>query len=90
MSYSFFSVCFCSRTFPFGDHCETCQSQCLTCANSTHCLTCMDSLVLLNNQCVEECPEGYYLNNQECVQCHPICSTCKGKYSSDLKCKHIN
>lgn len=68
-----------SRSYPLEDHCELCPKTCLTCSNSTSCLTCNDQLVLLNNQCVEECPDGYYLSNQECLTCHPICNSCKGK-----------
>jgi proprotein convertase subtilisin/kexin type 5 len=61
-----------------GDHCELCPNSCLTCSNSTNCLTCIDPLVLLNNQCVDKCPDGYYLYNQQCLKCHPICENCKG------------
>lgn len=75
-------TCSCSnfyRSFLSGDHCELCHHPCSTCTNVTSCLTCMDDLFLLNDQCVEACPDGYYSYNQQCLQCYPICSTCKGK-----------
>ncbi len=76
---------FFSRSFPSNDHCELCPSSCLTCLNSTNCLTCINELFLLNNQCVEECPDDYYLSNQECLPCHPICNKCKGPTEDDCK-----
>ena len=69
-----------NSTFPSGDQCETCRNQCLTCTNLTNCLTCIDQLFLLNNRCVERCPDGYYSYKQQCLPCHPICSTCQGDY----------
>jgi hypothetical protein len=68
-----------------GDHCESCSKSCATCANSTSCLTCLNFLYLLNDQCVEECPDGYYTYNQQCLPCHPICKTCKGPSEDDCK-----
>jgi hypothetical protein len=67
------------RSFPSGERCESCPNSCLTCSNATSCLTCIDQLFLLNGQCVEECPDGYYLYNQQCLSCHRICNSCKGK-----------
>jgi hypothetical protein len=66
-------------TFLSGDLCELCQNPCVTCTNITSCLTCTNEFLLLNDQCVEACPDGYYSYNQQCLQCHPICSTCTGK-----------
>jgi len=34
---------------------------------------------LLNQQCVDECPERYYTSNQQCLACHPLCQTCQGR-----------
>jgi proprotein convertase subtilisin/kexin type 5 len=78
-------ILFFYRSFPLNDHCELCPDSCLTCSNLKNCLTCIDQLVLLNNQCVEECPDGYYLYNRECLKCHPICNNCKGPSEDDCK-----
>lgn len=68
-----------NRFFLSDTHCEPCQSPCLTCKNLTSCLTCNDKLNLLNDQCIEKCPDGYYSNNRQCLQCNPMCGTCIGK-----------
>jgi len=65
--------------FLAGTHCKKCEDPCLTCANLISCLTCNNKLNLLNDQCVEKCPDGYYSNNKECFRCNPICNTCIGK-----------
>ena len=75
---------FLRRTFPSNNRCESCPNFCDTCANATSCLTCRQSLLLLNGQCVDECPEGYYTFDQQCFPCHPICKTCKGKFNREI------
>ncbi len=67
------------RFFLLDTHCEHCKDACLTCANLTSCFTCNNKLNLLNDQCVEKCPDGYYSNSKQCLQCNPMCGTCTGK-----------
>jgi hypothetical protein len=74
-----------SSTFLSGDHCDLCRKPCLTCTNATSCLMCADQLLLLGDQCVSECPEGYYLNDQQCLPCHPICRSCRGPTEDDCR-----
>ena len=75
-------ICLFSSSFLSGNHCQQCQDPCLTCTNLTSCLTCDKNLNILNDQCVENCPDGYYLNNKQCSQCNPMCGTCKGRNRS--------
>ncbi|CAF0988171.1 unnamed protein product [Rotaria sordida] len=74
-----------SGTFLLDGKCQPCQNPCVTCTNSTSCLTCNDKLNLLNDQCVEKCSDGYYLKNKQCLLCHPICRTCRGLSEDDCK-----
>ncbi len=78
-----------SRKFLLGNQCEQCQDPCVTCKNLTSCLTCKEKFYLLNDQCVEKCPNGYYTNNKQCLQCNPICDTCIGKNEFFLRRKKV-
>ena len=51
---------------------------------------------LLDGECINECPEGYYGEEQsegyyKCEKCHPNCKTCKEKGNDDdMKCESCN
>ncbi|XP_056135294.1 proprotein convertase subtilisin/kexin type 5-like [Lampris incognitus] len=65
--------------------CQLCHPMCHRCSGSGnhHCLSCNAPHFLLNNTCVEECPEGYYGDKDEhaCKVCHPSCKSCVGHHS---------
>ena len=46
--------------YPF---CATCKGQ-----NPTDCLNCRPDYLLLGNECLEDCPLGYTLNNSNCIR----------------------
>ncbi|EAR95397.3 transmembrane protein, putative (macronuclear) [Tetrahymena thermophila SB210] len=58
--------------------CQYCNSSCYTCSQSaTNCTSCTGVLYLYNNQCLNDCPDGYYKGiNNTCQQCDPSCKTC--------------
>ncbi|CAF4437911.1 unnamed protein product, partial [Adineta steineri] len=63
------------KTFLLNTRCAPCQYPCETCINLTSCLTCSEKLYLFNDQCVEKCPNGYYLKDKQCFRCNPLCDT---------------
>jgi len=40
------------------------------------CDICKDKLFKINGSCVESCPEGYYVEGDECKECHDNCKIC--------------
>ncbi|EDO32524.1 predicted protein [Nematostella vectensis] len=69
--------------------CDTCDSSCLTCANSSDsCLTCDKPLFLSGNKCLDVCGDGYYgdATSRKCLRCDPICRTCSGNPSNCTSC----
>ena len=75
-----------------------CHENCRSCSGSTefNCLSCTDGLYLDNNNCKNECPQGYnpikiYIDLGyyfKCQECHPNCETCLEKGDEDnMKCK---
>lgn len=59
-----------------------CYFACATCWDSDYntCKTCKPGWFLLNAECVEICPDGYYHNtvNRTCEFCPAQCSRCTG------------
>lgn len=55
-----------------------CIWPCKTCTNisSLGCLTCANNFILYNGACLTFCPEGFYLNNSNCIPCPSSCLTC--------------
>lgn len=56
-----------------------CESKPPTCIfyENTICTLC-NELVLFNGECLEECPEGYYLDKEgECQKCDEKCKSCR-------------
>ncbi|XP_012660764.1 extracellular matrix protein FRAS1 [Otolemur garnettii] len=70
--------------------CEACHPSCLRCAGkSTHnCTACGPTHVLLDGQCLSQCPDGYYNQEGICTECHPTCKQCHGPLESDCVTCH--
>lgn len=71
-------ACICMfRGYPVGQVCKSCASGCTSCEkNATHCLSCEETLLLHNHECVAKCPSGHTVRNGECVQCPESCVIC--------------
>ncbi|XP_066567230.1 proprotein convertase subtilisin/kexin type 5b isoform X2 [Amia ocellicauda] len=72
--------------------CKNCHESCHRCTGPTwhECLSCNDNTYLLNGTCVEQCPAGYYHDEeqQRCELCHITCETCSGRHSIQcVSCK---
>ncbi|KAL4430291.1 hypothetical protein ABPG74_019450 [Tetrahymena malaccensis] len=72
--------------------CQKCDNSCLTCKNDPkNCIACASNfypLIITQQQntynCYQNCPDGYYLNNNQCQICDQSCSTC---VNSSKNCK---
>lgn len=65
--------------------CQSCDSSCLTCLNSsTYCLSCPANQLLQSGACVVNCSTAYYadFSTLSCLPCRSPCVTC----SSILNC----
>lgn len=59
--------------------CNVCSSECGTCFNTkNNCTSCSQNKYFLNNQCVNVCPNNYYIESKQCLKCHISCSSCTG------------
>jgi len=56
--------------------CAQCGSNCTYCLNSTQCLSCVNSTVLLGGLCVDKCSQAYYPSNGKCLLCVSPCKNC--------------
>ncbi|KAL4490865.1 hypothetical protein ABPG72_008601 [Tetrahymena utriculariae] len=79
--------------------CQNCHGSCLNCSGSlsNQCTQCISSLLFYNNQCLTQCPQGYYPNSQNICQLCPSnlncascqnstqCTTCKNGYYMTTK-----
>ncbi|KRX07463.1 Insulin-like growth factor binding protein, N-terminal [Pseudocohnilembus persalinus] len=84
----------CILTCPSGKYpqeapqkrCMDCPSECATCTQFTVCQTCNTGYYLYNNDCLANCPDGYYKDvpNKKCEPCDSTCYTCSGP--SNLDC----
>ena len=90
--------------------CYECYERCKYCKSSPdsfghHCTECKENYVILNDSCLENCPEGYYENTTQksCELCNPLCKTrgedcnkcesCKDGYyliEKEYKCEQCN
>ena len=61
--------------------CLRCMSTCLTCIDSTSCLTCNNALVQLLGQCLSSCPSSMYSLSGVCTTCSFPCSNCTDAYT---------
>ena len=77
----------CIATCPAGTYannsvCLPCVTQCATCSNSTHCLTCNTASSSLypyfyNSFCFNNCPQNFYVSTLFiCTICDTNCQTC--------------
>ncbi|KAL4482199.1 hypothetical protein ABPG72_017980 [Tetrahymena utriculariae] len=74
--------------------CSACDSSCYNCNGITqyNCIQCSEQSYLLNNQCIQQCPEGYFSQtdiNQgvqinSCQKCPSSCSSCTSLISCNL------
>ena len=72
-----------------------CYETCSSCSNTgsqdkQNCITCKEDKVFLEhtyyryaNNCLDECPKGYYEKDNICKECYSNCETCSGEGSSD-------
>ncbi|XP_031463336.1 extracellular matrix protein FRAS1 [Phasianus colchicus] len=58
--------------------CKECDWSCNACKGPlrTDCLQCMDSSVLHEGACVEQCPTGFYKESETCQRCDQHCLQC--------------
>ena len=68
---------------PFNNNCTKCKDN-LTYSGdySSNMGFCICDGYLLNSQCLIQCPDQYYFNeNKRCQQCHNSCKTCNDAYN---------
>ncbi|XP_070250414.1 extracellular matrix organizing protein FRAS1 [Myotis yumanensis] len=65
--------------------CEACHQSCFGCAGQSphNCTACWPSHVLMEGQCLSQCPDGYFNQEGSCTECHPTCRQCHGPSESD-------
>lgn len=76
------------------NRCQNCHANCETCNGTTQtdCETCYQTgtlLYLYNSECLPSCPNEsfYFLSDNKCKACDPLCRQCEGSTSSDcLRC----
>ena len=71
-----------------------CHSSCLTCSKTytelnSNCDSCNEGL-LQDGNCVNNCSDGYYKNNSNCLKCHNNCQTCSTGVITDSNGKLNN
>ena len=70
-----------SSTAPHNMKCLTCQDGFNFYKKSNNCLNCSKYVNYEQTECIDEIPEGYYLENPELgilEKCHELCKTCDG------------
>ena len=70
----------------YGGLCVACTTPCSTCNGlPTNCTACSGTKYLYNNQCIDQCPNGYYMSISDniCYKCNVACLTCQGEFASD-------
>jgi hypothetical protein len=50
--------------------CDTCEGE------ADFCTSCISPKYLFNNTCVDQCPSGYIVSGNDCIQCNSECLTC--------------
>ncbi len=68
----------CSLVSLFSNSLRTCVAcQCKTCLNyAYYCTSCNSTYNLYMNQCISNCPTGYYPLNNTCNSCSANCLSC--------------
>uniref|UniRef100_A0A8D3E330 Proprotein convertase subtilisin/kexin type 5b n=1 Tax=Scophthalmus maximus TaxID=52904 RepID=A0A8D3E330_SCOMX len=73
--------------------CRQCHKLCHRCSGpgKDNCLNCKEPHFLLNSTCVQQCPVGYYAEDEDervCERCHFTCQSCVGRHSVQCRtCK---
>lgn len=71
---------------PSTKRCEDCPIKCLTCTADKKCITCPGEQVVVEGDCVDDCPAGFVKINGVCEQCQTSVS-CKKCSPNDVgKC----
>ncbi|CAD8117900.1 unnamed protein product [Paramecium sonneborni] len=70
-------------------NCFTCNSLCNTCSSYLICNSCINNLIIINDQCT--CSQGNYFDtgDQQCHQCNSLCQHCI-KNNFCIVCLEIN
>ena len=72
--------------------CNNCYFSCESCTNSdsTSCLTCIDNKLFYQGSCLDDCPNGSYLNNSinRCFPCSTTCDQCENQSDFCISCKN--
>lgn len=71
-----------------SNSCEECASMCQQCygGHADQCTSCISTHYLLEDRCVEQCPDGYFKLLQVCAPCDEKCETCEDTEDSCLTC----
>jgi hypothetical protein len=81
------STCPSDFTIQQENKCIDCSTNCNTCKTTiSQCTSCANSLALMNNQCIPNCPTGFANANGICTQCDTNCLVCEGALKTCLKC----
>lgn len=78
-----------TKTLP-SDYCQRCHEFCLECLGvSTNCQRCIDNNGISSDGSSCKCNvPGYFvywnttISEQQCVECHPLCSKCDGPFNT--------
>ncbi|XP_041465657.1 proprotein convertase subtilisin/kexin type 5-like isoform X2 [Lytechinus variegatus] len=74
-----------------GNECRSCHESCVSCngPGPNSCTSCFDEMVLARGECMWDCQEGYYPDEQnQCQRCHETCQTCLGgEYTDCMSCR---
>ena len=54
--------------------------------NASNCTNCADGGILVNGQCLTECPERTYFNGQMCQSCSSACFNCVDSANNCISC----
>ena len=73
------------KCLPCYDLCKTCSSGSSDPKNQL-CEACKSNYVLLNNNCLDKCPEGYYEKDDSCELCNQLCKTSGANCNSCESC----
>uniref|UniRef100_A0A3P9GZH8 Fraser extracellular matrix complex subunit 1 n=1 Tax=Oryzias latipes TaxID=8090 RepID=A0A3P9GZH8_ORYLA len=71
---------------PASRHLESdCHPSCGDCTGPSagNCSSCSPPLGLLHGSCLLSCPQGFFMQDNQCRACHPSCQTCSGPSQAD-------
>jgi hypothetical protein len=74
-------------TFPTPNYgCDQCKTDCKKCVDSTSCDGCVDGKVLMGNDCVPKCADGWRDVKGICQKCPEDCITCDEDLENCTSC----